>query len=112
MYQERAKRKPNLTFYCELLRKQNSPWYSLFGYNILRQGVTITMGINFKPKNPVEVLHFHKIQILLNVSKICTPKIREKGISRKHLVLGGEKKRTCNNNPLDLQTWFVQEGRA
>ena len=49
--------------------------------------MNIRVGVNFKPKNSVDVLHFHKIQVWLNVSRICTPKIREREISRKHLVL-------------------------
>ena len=83
MYQERPKRKPNHNFYYRLLRNQNNPWYPLFGYSILRHGVTIRVGVNFKPKNPVEVLHFHKIQVWLNVSRICKPKIIERGIAEK-----------------------------
>ena len=94
---------------------KNNPWYSQFDNSILRHGVTIKVGVNFKPKNLVEVLHFHKIQVQLNFSRICTPKIWERGISRKHLVLDlkkkKKKKKICNN-PLDLQIWFVREGRA
>ena len=54
---------------------KNNPWYPQFGNSILRHGVTIRVGVNFKPKNPVEVLHFHKIQVQFNCSRICTPKI-------------------------------------
>ena len=54
---------------------KNNPWYSQFDNSILRHGVTIKVGVNFKPKNLVEVLHFHKIQVQLNFSRICTPKI-------------------------------------
>ena len=50
------------------------------------------MGVNFEPKNPVEVLHFHKIQVLLNILRIFTLKIRGREISRKHLVLDNKKK--------------------
>ena len=53
--------------------------------------MTITVGINFKPKNLVEVLHYHKIQVQLNISRICTPKIREREFSRKQLVLDNKK---------------------
>ena len=55
--------------------KKNNPWYLQFGNSILKHGVTIRRGINFKPKNPVEVLYFHKIQVRLNFLRICTPKI-------------------------------------
>ena len=55
-------------------------------------GVTIRVGINFKLKNSVVVLHFHKIQVPLNVSKICTQKIRVRGISKKLLVFDKKKK--------------------
>ena len=65
---------------------KNSPWYPLFGDSILRHGVIIRVGINFKSKNPIVVLHFHKIQLRLNVSRIYIAKIRERGIRRKHLL--------------------------
>ena len=65
---------------------KNSPWYPLFGDSILRHGVIIRVGINFKSKNPIVVLQFHKIQLRLNVSRIYIAKIRERGIRRKHLV--------------------------
>ena len=58
--------------------------------------MTIRMGINLKMKNSFVVLHFHKIQVRLNISRICTPKIREWGISRKHLVLQQKKKKNKN----------------
>ena len=73
--------------------KKNSPWYPLFGYCILMHRVTIRVGINFKLNNPVAVLHFHKIQARLNFSKICTQKIRVRGISRKLLVFDKKKKK-------------------
>ena len=69
----------------------------MFDYSILRHGVAIGVGVNFKLKNPVEVLHFHKIQVQLNVSRIYTPKVRERGISRKHLNI-------CNN------PWIYKSG--
>ena len=53
---------------------------------IWRHGVIIRVGINFKSKNPIVVLHFHKIQLRLNVSRIYIAKIRERGFRRKHLV--------------------------
>ena len=65
---------------------KNNPRYSLFSDSLLRHRVTIRVGINFKPKNPVEVLDLHKIQVRLNISRICTPKIRERSIRRNHLV--------------------------
>ena len=65
---------------------KNSPWYPLFGDSILRHRVIIKVGINFKSKNPIVVLHFHKIQLRLNVSRIYIAKIRERGIRRKHLL--------------------------
>ena len=55
--------------------------------------MNIRVGVNLKPKNSVDVLHFHKIQVWLNVSRICTPKIRERGISRKHLMLEKRKRK-------------------
>ena len=55
-------------------------------------GVTIRVGINFKLKNSIVVLHFQKIQVPLNVSKICTQKIRVRGISKKLLVFDKKKK--------------------
>ena len=58
----------------------------------------IRVAVNIKLKNPVEVLHFQKIQVRLNVSRICTPKLREKGISRKHLVLDQKQKKRIYNN--------------
>ena len=54
--------------------------------------MTIGVGINFKLKNLVMVLNFKKIQDRLNTTTICTPKIRERGISRKQLVFDKEKK--------------------
>ena len=72
--------------------------------------MAIRVGINFKLKNTDEVFHFHKIQVRHNVLRICTLKIRERGTSRKHLVLDN-KKRICNN-PLDLRTWFGRGGQA
>ena len=54
--------------------------------------MTIRVGINFKLKNLVMVLNFDKIQDGLNASTICTPKIRENGISRKQLVFDKGKK--------------------
>ena len=65
---ERAKRKPNHTIYCGLRREQNCPRYPLFDDNVMRHGVTIRVGVNFIPKNPIKVLHYHKIQLQLNVS--------------------------------------------
>ena len=56
--------------------------------------MTIRVGVKIKPKNPVEVLYFHKIQVQLIISRICTPKIIERGISRKHAVLDKKKKHT------------------
>ena len=49
------------------------------------------MGVNFESKNPVMVLHFHKIKVQLNISRIYTLKIKEREISRKHLVLDNKK---------------------
>ena len=49
---------------------KNSLWYLLFGDSILKHGMTIIVGKNFKLKNPVMVLHFHKIQVRHNVSRI------------------------------------------
>ena len=72
---------------------KNNPRYSLFSDSLLRHRVTIRVGINFKPKNPVEVLDFHKIQVRLNISRICTPKIRERVLGEITLCLikgGGE----------------------
>ena len=74
-------------------------------------GVTIRVGINFKLKNSIVVLHFHKIQVPLNVSKICTQKIRVRGISKKLLVFDKKKKRICNS-PLDLLIRIVRKGGA
>ena len=71
---------------------KNSLWYPLFGDSILRHVVTVKVGINFKSKNLVVVLHFLKIQVQLNISRICTPKIIERGISRKHPVFDKKKK--------------------
>ena len=51
----------------------------MFDNSILRHRVTIRVGVNFKPKNPVEVLHFDKIQFWLNVSRIYTHKKSAKG---------------------------------
>ena len=77
--------------------------------------MTIRVGINLERKNSVVVLHLHKIQVRLNVSRICTPKIRERNISRKHLEFDKKKiikkKRICNS-PLDLQIRIVREGRV
>ena len=72
---------------------KNSPWYSLFDDSILTHRVTISVGKNFKSKNLVVVLHFHKIQVWHNVSRIWTPKIRERDFCRKHRVFKKEKKR-------------------
>ena len=55
--------------------------------------MTTKVGINFKPKNPVEVLDFHKAKVWLNGSRIYTLKIRERGIRRKHLVFDKGKKK-------------------
>ena len=88
---------------------KNSPWNLQFYDSILRQGVTIGMGINFKSKNLIVVLHFQKILVHRNVSRICTPKIRVRGISGKHLVSNKKKKkkkRICKS-PLDLQLRIV-----
>ena len=60
-----------------------SPWSLLFGYSILRHRVTIRVDVDFKPKNPIEVLHFQKIQVSVNISRIYTQKIKEMGICRK-----------------------------
>ena len=49
------------------------------------------MGVNFKLKNPIEALHYHEIQLWLNISRIRTPKIRERGISIKHGKLDNKK---------------------
>ena len=53
--------------------------------------MTIRVGNNFKSNNPVMVLRILKIQVRHNVSRICTPKIRERGIIRKHLVFDKKK---------------------
>ena len=91
---------------------KNNPRYSLFSDSLLRHRVTIRVGINFKPKNPVEVLDFHKIQVRLNISRICTPKIRERVLGEITLCLikGGGGWKICNS-PLDLQIWIVRGGQ-
>ena len=53
--------------------------------------MTIRVGVNFKLKNPIEVLHYHKILLRLNDSRISTPNIREMGISIKHGKLDNKK---------------------
>ena len=65
------------------LGNKNSPWSLLLGYSILRHGVTFRVGVNFKPKNSVEVLQFHKIHVQLKVSRICTAKIQRQGNQKK-----------------------------
>ena len=86
--------KRNLTppYIAGYLGNKNSPWSLLFGYSILRHKVTIRVDVDFKPKNPAEVLHFQKIQVLVNVSRIWTQKISERGICRKQLVLDQKKR--------------------
>ena len=78
---------------------KNNPWYPLFDDSILSHGVTIRVGVNFKPKNSVEVLDFHKA-LRLNGLRIYTPKIRERGIRRKHLVFDKGKKKKDMQQPL------------
>ena len=97
---ERAKKKPNHTIYCGLRREQNCPRYPLFDDSVIRHGVTIRVGVNFIPKNPIKVLHYHKIQLRLNVSWICTPKIWDGGISIKQWKLDLKKKKKAMLQPL------------
>ena len=58
----------------------------MFDYSNLRHRVTIRVGANFQLKNPIDILQFHKVQVWLNVLRICKQKISERGISRKHSV--------------------------
>lgn len=42
--------------------------------------LTVKMDVDLKSKNPVEVKHFHNVQVQLNVPRTCTPKAIERGI--------------------------------